>query len=147
MGRLAGIARHSERCGPIETLDSVRISPEFGVEGDRNGAKEKRQVSLIEAEAWSAAMDEVGATLPWWERRANLLVQDVDLPHREGARVRIGDEVVLEIRAEIDPCDRMEELHSGLREALSPDWRGGAGAKVIVGGTVSIGDPVTVEQP
>ena len=37
MGQIAGIARHSERRGPIERLTSVRVSPEFGVEGDRNG--------------------------------------------------------------------------------------------------------------
>ena len=146
MGRIAGIARHSERRGPVETLASVRISPEFGVEGDRNGGKQRRQVSLIEAGDWAAAMREVGGNLPWWERRSNLLVEDFDLPQREGARLRIGDDVVLEIRTEIDPCDRMEELHAGLRQALAPDWRGGVGAQVIAGGTVSVGDQIRVEQ-
>jgi hypothetical protein len=47
VGRLAGIARHAERRGPIEVLESVRITPEAGVEGDRNGVKDRRQVSLI----------------------------------------------------------------------------------------------------
>ena len=54
--------------------------------------------------------------------------------------------VVLEVRAEIDPCDRMEELQPGLRQALTPDWRGGAGAKVISGGTVSVGDEIRIED-
>jgi MOSC domain-containing protein YiiM len=144
VGRIAGIARHSERRGPIETLVSVRISPEFGVEGDRNGDKEKRQVSLLEAADWSAAMRETGGQLPWWERRANLLVEDFDLPQQEGILLRIGDDVVIEIRSEIGPCERMEELQPGLRQALTPDRRGGAGARVIVGGTVSLGDSIRV---
>ena len=146
MGQIAGIARHSERRGPIEQLTSVRVSPEFGVEGDRNGGKLKRQVSLLEAEDWAAAMDEVGASLPWWERRANLLVEGFDLPQRDGARLRIGKDVVLEVTVEIDPCDRMEELQPGLRQALAPDWRGGAGARVISGGTVSVGDQIRIED-
>jgi MOSC domain-containing protein YiiM len=146
MGQIAGIARHSERRGPIETLTSVRVSPEFGVEGDRNGGKEKRQVSLLEAGDWAAAMSETGGDLPWWERRANFLVDGLDLPQRDGVRLRIGEDVVLEVRAEIDPCDRMEELQPGLRQALTPDWRGGAGAKVISGGTVSVGDEIRIED-
>lgn len=146
MGQIAGIARHGERRGPIETLTSVCVSPEFGVEGDRNGGKEKRQVSLLEAGDWAAAMRETGGDLPWWERRANFLVEGLDLPQCDGVRLRIGDDVIVEVRAEIDPCDRMEELQPGLRQALTPDWRGGAGAKVISGGTVSVGDEIRIED-
>jgi len=146
MGQIVGIARHSERRGPIEQLTSVRVSPEFGVEGDRNGGKQRRQVSLLEAEDWAQAMREVGGDLPWWERRANLLVEGIDLPQREGVRLRIGEDVVLEVKVEIDPCDRMEELHPGLRQALTVDWRGGAGAQVISGGTVSVGDQIRIED-
>src|SRR3954447_7075229 len=146
MGRISGIARHAERRGPIETLASVQVTPEAGVEGDRNGGKTRRQVSLIEAEDWAAAMAETGAQLPWWERRANLLVEDFDLPQSDGTRIRIGDEVVLEIKSEIDPCERMEELQPGLRQSLVPDWRGGAGAQVIVGGVIAIGDAVRVAE-
>jgi MOSC domain-containing protein YiiM len=145
MGQIVGIARHSERRGPIEQLTSVRVSPEFGVEGDRNGGKQRRQVSLLEAEDWAQAMREVGGSLPWWEWRANLLVEGFDLPQREGVRLRIGEVVVLEVKVEIDPCDRMEELHPGLRQALTVDWRGGAGAQVISGGTVSVGDEIRIE--
>ncbi|MBO9713803.1 MOSC domain-containing protein [Sphingomonas sp.] len=145
MGRLAGIARHAERRGPIETLESVLVTPEAGVTGDRNGPKTKRQVSLIEANDWAAAMAEVGADLPWWMRRANLLVEDFDLPHGGDVRIRIGAEVVIELKTEIDPCERMDELVEGLRRALEPDWRGGAGGKVIAGGVITVGDEIRIE--
>jgi MOSC domain-containing protein YiiM len=149
-GRIAGIARHAISRGPIETLERVEISVERGVAGNRHGAvapggRGRRQVSLIEAQDWAAAMAEVGAELPWWERRANLLVEDFDLPHGGAVKVRIGEQVVLSILAEIDPCERMEELAPGLFDALKPDWRGGAGGKVISGGIVAVGDAIRIE--
>ena len=146
IGRIAGIARHAERRGAIETLDSVRVTPEAGVEGDRNGGKTKRQVSLIEAGDWASAMAEVDGALPWWQRRANLLVEDFDLPHGGDVRVRIGADVVIELKTEIDPCERMDELIPGLRAALVPDWRGGTGGKVIAGGTIAVGDSIRIDE-
>ena len=40
----------------------------------------------------------------------------------------------------------MEEAVPGLRAAMYPDWRGGAFAKVIEGGTVSVGDEIAWEE-
>lgn len=145
MGRIAGIARHAVKRGPIEVLESVRITPETGVEGDVNGHKERRQISLIEADDWAAAIGETGVSLPWWERRANLLVEGLDLPQRDGARLRIGADVLVEVRCECDPCERMDALHPGLRAAMEPDWRGGVLGKVIVGGDVRVGDEIRIE--
>ena len=43
---------------------------------------------------------------------------------------------------ETDPCSRMDEQHAGLRDALTPDWRGGVCCRVIAGGNVAVGDEV-----
>jgi MOSC domain-containing protein YiiM len=150
-GTLTGIARHARPRGPIETLDSVDVTVEAGLAGDFRGAvkpggKGKRQVSLIEAGDWAAAMAELGHDLPWWVRRANLLVEGLDLPQRPGARVRIGGDVVIEITTECDPCSRMEEILPGLKAALTPDWRGGALGRVLSGGRIAIGDAIVVEN-
>ena len=53
MGVLAGIARHGRPRGPIEVLESARVTVEAGLAGDFRGAvkpgrKAKRQVSLID---------------------------------------------------------------------------------------------------
>jgi len=148
-GRLAGIARHRRPRGVVETLDAVEVTLERGVEGDfRGGAKgkpHKRQVTLIERGDWDAAMAELGLSLDWSQRRCNLLVDGFDLPQRVGARVRIGESVVLEITTECDPCSRMEALAPGLEAALTPDWRGGACARVISGGHIAIGDRIRIE--
>lgn len=147
-GRLGGIARHAFPRGPIETLDQVSVSVEGGLAGDFRGAvkpggKGRRQVSLIEATDWTRAMTDTGHSLEWWHRRCNLLVEELDLPQVPGTRLRIGD-VVLEITQECDPCSRMEELAEGLKAALTPDWRGGALARVIAGGEIAIGDAIEI---
>jgi MOSC domain-containing protein YiiM len=151
MGRIAGIARHDRPFGPIELLDSAELTEGLGLAGDFRGTRKagtdgKRGVSLIEAGDWAAAAAACGADLAWWERRANLLVEDLDLPQEPGAQLRIG-EVLLEVTDECAPCERMEALHPGLRSALTPDWRGGALARVVRGGRIAIGDDIQVERP
>src|SRR6478752_9135143 len=65
MGVLAGIARHGRPRGPIELLESVRVTVEAGLAGDfrgavKPGARARRQVSLIERIDWEAAMADLG---------------------------------------------------------------------------------------
>jgi len=150
-GVLAGIARHAFPRAPMEVLDHVHVSVESGLAGDFRGAvkpgrQPKRQVSLMERGDWDAAMAELGADHHWSMRRANLLVEGLDLPQAAGAIVRIGDAVVLEIMMECDPCSRMEEIEPGLKAALTPDWRCGALARVISGGDIRVGDIIRVEE-
>jgi MOSC domain-containing protein YiiM len=150
MGRIAGIARHDRPLGPMETLDCATLVAGQGVEGDfrgthKAGATGKRGLALIEAEDWAAAVAVVGGDLPWWERRANLLIEALDLPQVAGARLRIGDSVLVEISKECAPCERMEALRPGLQAALTPDWRAGALARVLMGGLVRIGDEIRLE--
>lgn len=151
MGRLAGIARHGRPRGPIEVIDAVHVSVEAGLAGDFRGAvkpggKGRRQVSLIERVDWDAAMADLGADLDWSVRRANLLVEGLDLPQTPGVVLAIGTEVRLEITVECDPCSRMEEIAPGLKAALTPDWRGGALARVLCGGEIAVGDEIRIEE-
>ena len=137
-GRLKAICRHAVSGGPTETLETVTITEADGVEGNARKPS-RRRVAVMAAEAWAAACEELGADLPWTLRRANLLVEGLDLPKEPGARLRIG-EVLLEITQEVDPCAVMDRQHPGLKTALTPDWRGGVGCAVIEGGRVSVGD-------
>jgi len=153
-GRLVGIARHDRPRGPMEVVDEVVVTVREGLHGDYRGAMKpdgprRRQVSLIEAESWAKAMADVGlesSSIPWQERRANLLVEGVSLPRSEGACIRIGDDVVIEVVQECDPCSRMEEIHPGLKAALTPDWRGGVLGRVLSDGTIRTGDTIRIEE-
>jgi MOSC domain-containing protein YiiM len=135
----------------METLERALVSVDGGVEGDfrgqvKPGGRGRRQVTLIERADWSAALLDVGADIPWHERRANLLVDGLDLPQTAGAQLRIGATVVLEITCEDVPCARMEAVAPGLFAALLPDWRGGACARVKAGGVIAVGDPIRIEE-
>lgn len=150
IGVLAGIARHARSRAPMEVLDHAQVTLDGGIVGDFRGAMKgkpyRRQVTLMERGDWDAATAEVGAGAPWQERRCNLLVDGLDLPQTPGVRLRIGADVVLEVTRENDPCFRMEAVVTGLEAALTPDWRGGACAMVIVGGAITTGDEIRIER-
>lgn len=153
-GVLAGIARHDRPKGPVETLGSVSVTRELGVAGCYRGAlcaqkqRFKRQVSLIEAESWDAALAGLpGAALgdlAWHHSRRNLLVQGLRLPRQPGTLLAIGISLVIEILDECDPCERMEALLPGLKGALLPDWRGGFLGRVVESGEIAVGDEIRI---
>lgn len=150
VGRLIGIARHARPKGPMEVIEAAEVTLTGGIVGDYRGAMKgmpyKRQVTLMERGDWDAAMADIGHAIAWQERRANLLVDGIDLPQVAGVRLRIGADVVLEVTRETDPCERMEALADGLKAALTADWRGGACTKVIAGGRIAVGDEIRIEE-
>ena len=142
MGRLIGIARAKEKLAPLEEMRAAPVTVAAGIEGDARGRNTDRQITVLFREGWEAACADVGAKLPWVSRRANLYVEGVAVPH-EGKRLRIG-KVVLQVTKETQPCHLMDKACQGLKAALTPDWRGGVCCNVIEGGTIKVGDEVTV---
>ncbi len=143
MGRLVGIARRDKKRAEMEILDDAEISEQTGVANDFRGKPGKRQVTVITAEAWAAACEELGQEIPWTSRRANLLVEEIELPQRTGDIIEIVG-VRLLVTMEVDPCSRMDEQFQGLRSALTPEWRGGVACTVLRGGPVRLGDSVSL---
>jgi MOSC domain-containing protein YiiM len=148
---LAGIARHAFPKARMEVMDHAEVTVDGGIYGDFRGAvkpggRGRRQVTLMERGDWDAATAEIGHILPWQERRANLLVDDLDLPQTAGVLLHIGGDVVLRITCETDPCERMDLLATGLMAALLPDWRGGVCTRVVAGGSIALGDRIRVEE-
>lgn len=154
-GVLAGIARRPRPRGPVEKLRSVSVTKTEGVHGNFRGAVmpgklPRRQVSLIEAESWAAALADLDLhpeeMLDWSVRRADLLVQGLRLPREVGAVIAVGESLRIEVTLECDPCSRMDEIHPGLRTALVPDWRGGVLGKVLTDGDIAVGDEIRIER-
>lgn len=144
MAILAGIARRDTSRAPMEELEAVDITVESGVAGDFRGRARKRQVTVLSADDWQRACNDIGTELPWTTRRANLLVEGITLPRNPGDTLHIGP-VALRIECETDPCNRMDEQHDGLKAALTPDWRGGVCCTVVHGGSVVVGNPVRIQ--
>ena len=155
-GRLGGIARHDRPYGPVETVGHVAVTAAQGVHGCIRGAlastkkTRKRQVSIMEAESWQAALDDLGVPPadrpPWHARRANLLVGGLRLPREAGKVIAIGATLRIEVTVETEPCERMEVVLPGLKLALMPDWRGGVCGRVLTDGEIAIGDEVRIEE-
>jgi MOSC domain-containing protein YiiM len=104
----------------------------------------KRQVTLIDLERWNELMDRLGADLETGARRANLIIDSLDLFDSRGKTLRVGG-TRLHILGETRPCERMDEALPGLPAAMRERWGGGAFAEVVEGGEIAVGDAVAWE--
>jgi MOSC domain-containing protein YiiM len=139
-GRLEAVWVKRFKRGPMDPKSSARLVAGRGIEDNANQGG-KRQVTVISAEAWQRVAEELKLPVDHSWRRANLLVSGIDLRASRGKVLSIGS-VRLLIHGETRPCERMDEACAGLREALSPEWRGGVYGEVLDDGDVSVGDEV-----
>jgi MOSC domain-containing protein YiiM len=109
-----------------------------GIEAERRVRSTRRHVTVLSREGWEAACRQLGAGLHWSARRANFLIEGLDLRDCSGRWLRIGD-VLMEVTGRNSPCRRMDEVLPGLLKALGPEWRSGVTARVVSGGRVTLG--------
>jgi MOSC domain-containing protein YiiM len=126
----------------MDAVPSAEIAEGRGLVGnaDKGG---RRQVTVIESEAWQKMMDALGADLPGSGRRANLMLSGIRLEESRGWRLHIG-EAAIEILGETRPCERMDEAFPGLRREMATEWRGGVFGTVVKAGTIRVGDGVVL---
>ncbi|MHB8872615.1 MAG: methyltransferase domain-containing protein [Myxococcaceae bacterium] len=136
-GRVEAIFTYGRKLGPAVARDQAKVGPN-GLEGDHPRSA-RRSVTVLSLESWREAGAQLGAELDPVRRRANLVVSGLDLGSSIGQRLRLG-EVLLEIGGEVEPCERMDEAHPGLRAALRPSQRGGVYGRVVREGWVRTGD-------
>src|SRR5262245_57501972 len=120
-------------------MDSVREATAIAGQGLAGNAdrSRRRQVTIIEREVWEELERSLGGDLSPASRRANLMVSGIRLRDTRGRILRVGG-VRLAIGGETTPCERMDEAFPGLRDAMRPEWGGGAFAQVLDDGIVSI---------
>ena len=143
MATLLDIALHREPRGAMIGLDEALVTREHGVADDYRGSPGWRQVTVLSREAWTCACETVVADLDWTTRRANLLVEGIDLMKTTRRLLQIGD-LVLEVTGESRPCERMDEACDGLLVALQQDWRGGVCCRVVQNARIQVGDRVVL---
>lgn len=142
-GRLEAIWIKRMKRGPMDPAESAELIAGRGIVGNANQGG-KRQVTIIEQEVWRHLMDELGGTLPPSARRANLMLSHLPLVESRGRILRIGT-CRIRIYGETRPCERMDEALPGLREAMYPNWNGGAFGEIIQGGRITVGDNASWE--
>jgi MOSC domain-containing protein YiiM len=143
-GRLTAIWRKRSKGGPMDPLQRVGLVAGKGLVDNANQGG-KRQVTLLDGDAWEAMCDDLGTAVDPTVRRANLMLNGVPLAGIRDRVLRIGD-CRLRVLSETRPCRQMEEAQPGLVAAMARDWRGGSFAEVITGGEIAVGDPVAWEE-
>lgn len=145
VGKVLSIVVRPEKRGPVTEISTARATVDGGIDGDHPVAP-NRGISFISSQQWKSTTGQLRAELPWHTRRANVLVDCPTLGHLIGKTVRVGD-IEVEITQETHPCDLMDQLHMGLREALKPNCRGGVLGRISKAGAFTIGDTMTIVQP
>lgn len=142
-GKLKAIWIKRVRRGPMDATDSAELVAGRGLAGntDQGG---HRQVTIMEEEVWARLMTQFGSELPPSVRRANLLVEGIDLAFSRDRILRIGD-CRIRIWGETKPCERLDQALPGLKDAMYGNWSGGAFGEVLDTGRISVGDTVSWE--
>ena len=145
IGQLESIAIRPVKRGLLQAVPMVKVEVESGLVGDHyQGKSRKRQVTLIQGEHLDAVSSMLGGKEidPLLTRR-NLVVRGINLLALKNKQFRIG-EVVLEATGPCEPCSRMEaNFGPGGYNAMR--GHGGICARVVEGGTIKIGDKVSLE--
>lgn len=153
-GQLTHIHTTSRGRGDMVGSASVDLVAGVGVPGDRYAERTgtysdrhhiDRQITLIEQETLDAlARDNKIELLPR-EHRRNLTTIGVPLNHLVGQYFTIGEAVLFGGRLNV-PCTYLQELLD--KRVFRPlIHRSGLNARVIVGGTIRIGDVIRHVDP
>jgi len=139
---------HGQTTQPI---DSVRVVPGLGLEGDRYfgppGTPGKRSgtgrdITLIEIEMLEAYEGEEDFHLSAREARRNIVTRGIALNHLIGKEFRVGAVALRGVRL-CEPCEHLAEL-TGARVFPGLVHRGGLRADILTEGIICIGDPISI---
>jgi MOSC domain-containing protein len=168
-GTIVAVSRSETHSFTKANHDAVRLVEGFGVEGDAHGGTtvkhrsrvardatrpNLRQVHLIHAELLEELAD-AGFDVSPGELGENLTTRGIrllELP--TGARLRIGEEAVIELTGLRTPCVQIDRFKSGLLAKVvgrsdtgEMVRRAGVMSIVVAGGPVRAGDSVVVDLP
>jgi len=134
----------SEKKGIVKREQAeVNLKVQWGIENDAHAGDWHRQVSLLAGES----IDTVKEILPTLKNGAfaeNIITRGIDLTAlRIGDRLRVGEEVVLEITQIGKVCHNDGcAIKKATGDCIMP--REGLFARVIQGGEAKAGDPIAV---
>jgi len=144
MAELLGIWVKRMHRGPMDAVAAAALVAGRGLRGDATQGG-RRQITILSRAHWDTLTAHLPGPVDPAIRRANLLVDDLDLAGARGRVLRIG-EARVRIFGETRPCRQMDEACPGLQAALAPAWGGGAFGEVIGGGAIRVGAPVAWES-
>ena len=159
-GRVEAIFLRPARLAPVVSVAAAQAELGRGLIGDRRSLNfrtdevaQKREITLFQAEHLLSIAAWLGLkSLDPSRLRRNLVVSGINLLSMRSLfadvplQWSIGAEAILEITGSCDPCSRMEtELGRGGCNAMR--GHGGVTARILVGGTIRVFDPIRLHAP
>ncbi len=113
-----------------------------GIEDDQKaGHHPDRQLNLLSQE-WLMALQPKGYKTKPGQFGEQIIITGLAVESLEpGVRLQLGREACIEITSLRTGCDRLEAAQGKAVKGMGPL---GAMAKVVIGGAIEVGDPVTV---
>ena len=157
-GRIEAIVLRPERQQPAYFVSQAQAKPGLGLIGDRRSGLmrvglevRKRELTMFQSEHLPVVAGWCGLeSLEATRLRRNLVVSGLNVLAMRSPfpdlrlEWQIGEDVCLEVTGSCDPCSRMEsELGVGGYNALR--GHGGVTARLLVGGTIHVGDRVQLK--
>ena len=150
-----GVVRHLHITAraflPMRSMADLTLIAGKGIEGDRyqigreegfysHKPEEGRQITLFELETLEALQRDFGIEFGPQDHRRNVTVEGVPLNHLVGRQLRLG-ETLLEATRLSFPCRHIEEITG--KPVFDPlVHRSGLNCRILLGGTVRVGDLV-----
>ena len=123
-------------------LDDATLVVGYGIEGDAKGGHPERQLNLMSYETLTNLRVQGFYTEPG-QMGEQIVIHQLDVDHLQpGTQVQLGLEAIVEIVKPRTGCDKFETVQKKSRALVQGQM--GQIAKVIVGGNISVGDPVRV---
>ena len=123
---------------PSDPVQEATAISGLGLEGDRSAYEgNTRQVLFVDKEIFD------GAGLVPGQVKENITVTGMNVSQIQPGQVfTIGDAVTLEAVGDCEACGKMDAIRMGLMDEIQ--GKRGMLAKVINGGSIKVGDSVTV---
>ena len=144
-GMIRGICISEKRGTEKYPVESAKIQPDWGIEGDAHGGKWHRQISLLGVEKIEA-FKEQGADVDFGAFGENLIVEGFDLRNVPvDSQITIGSEVKLKVTQIGKECHSHCAIYQRMGDCIMP--REGIFAEVLEGGLIKVNDPVYITMP
>jgi MOSC domain-containing protein YiiM len=128
----------------MQSVDSAEIETAAGLVGDRYHGSKHRQLSVQSLSELADAEAKFGHPIDPLLTRRNVTIDEGEIPRTPGHRWRVG-EIELEVVRDAAPCKMLDmEIGDGARTAMRR--RAGVICRVVSGGTLTLGDPVTLDD-
>jgi len=142
IGRIKAISISASKGMPKSNVPEAELRADFGLVGDAHAGSGPRQVSLLEVESIEQFRAK-GLEVAPGDFAENVTVEGLDLSGlRVGARLRIADVAELEVTQLGKQCHGRCRIYEKVGDCIMP--RQGIFARVVVGGTIKVGDAIEV---